>query len=354
MSNRKTLFLIGLMTVIAGLSVFIIIYINNLPENSSPQTIERGSLPIVEQSNVQESEQASTQEPEPEPIPAQEPEPEPEAEPEPVPTHGSELELEPEPEPTPKQEPEPTSEPEETIEQAIESPFSEAELLLHAGDVYYRVFCFNNGTLYSNGESSAMPAASVIKVFIMQYVYSLAEQGELSVDDYIGGQRIRRLIERMIQHSDNTATNVLIDYFGMEAFNQYFLEQGFKDTILQRRMLDFDARNRGFDNLSSTRDAMEFLRRLYNNRSMYPYIEMLEIMRGQEIRTKIHLFLPPNTVVASKTGELNDVENDIGLVFTENSAFAIVVFTNNVRDSFSTRQAIGRLTRNVYDYIVGT
>ena len=231
-----------------------------------------------------------------------------------------------------------------------ESPFDETELRLYAQNVYYSIYLFSEGMLYTNGDSPKMPAASVIKVFIMQYAYSLIAQGKLSADDTIAGQGVRQLIESMIQQSDNTATNILIDYFGMDEMNQYFLEQGFAETVLQRRMLDTAARNQGLDNYTSTRDALAFLRHLYINQTVFPYDEMLEVMKGQQVRTKIHLFLPPDTIVASKTGELHDVENDIGLVFAEDSAFAIVVLTDGVHNSAAARQAIGRLALQAYLY----
>ena len=231
-----------------------------------------------------------------------------------------------------------------------ENPFTDTELLQYARRAYYSIFFFAENSLYSNGDSPQMPAASVIKVYIMQYAYFLIGQGELSADDLIAGQSVQRLLEQMIQHSDNNATNELIDHFGMESMNQYFREQGFTDTVIQRRMLDNEARNLGLDNYTSTRDAMHFLRRLYNNRMISPYREMLDIMKGQQVQTKIHLFLPWDAVVASKTGELYDVENDIGLVFTGNDAFAIVVLTDGVHNGAATRQAIGRLALQAYEY----
>lgn len=230
------------------------------------------------------------------------------------------------------------------------SPFTDDGLLQYSEDAFYNIFFFNRDIWYYNGESDRMPAASVIKVFIMRYVYSLKENGELSSDYYIHGQSIEHLIHSMIRRSDNYATNMLIDYFGMESINQYLLEQGFIETILQRRMLDMEARYQGRDNYTSTRDTMEFLKRLYYNRSTFPYSEMLEIMTGQEINNKILLFLPDSVSVANKTGELDDVENDIGIVFLQDSAFAIVVLTRGVTVNEDLRREIGHLAFMAYEY----
>ena len=231
-----------------------------------------------------------------------------------------------------------------------ENPFTDSQLLQYAGNAYYSIFFFSSEEEFFNEESPKMPAASVIKVFIMQYTYSLVEAGELSLNDSIGGQNISNLIHAMIRWSDNDATNILIDYLGMDSINQYLYQQGFTSTVLQRRMLDMEARALGLDNFTSTADVMNFLNRLYHNRMSFPYNEMLDIMLGQEINTKIPLFLPASAQVANKTGELPDVENDMGLVFTEEFAFAIVVLTSEVRNTYAIRQAIGELARSAYDY----
>lgn len=67
---------------------------------------------------------------------------------------------------------------------------------------------------------------------------------------------------------------------------------------------------------------------------------MFESLKGQVIRTKIPEKLPKDTTVANITGEQQNVENDIGLVLTEDNPFAIVVLTNEVSDIVQTRTAI--------------
>lgn len=67
---------------------------------------------------------------------------------------------------------------------------------------------------------------------------------------------------------------------------------------------------------------------------------MLDILKGQVIRTKIPAKLPDNIPVANITGEQQNVENDIGLVLTEDNPFAIVVLTNETSDIVKTRTAI--------------
>ena len=226
---------------------------------------------------------------------------------------------------------------------------NDAGLYANAGNVYYGVYYFASGDYSTSGASAKTPSASVIKVFIMEYAFSQNTRGLLDLDGTLNGRTILSLITSMIQQSDNNSTNALIDHFGMGTLNAFFLLQGYADTVLERRMLDLDRRAAGYDNYTSLDDCMSFLKKLYANQDEEPYRNMMDIMKGQQIRTKIPLKLPGGVTVASKTGELNDVENDIGIVFAESSPFAIVVLSGNVRNPANMRTAIADLALSAYN-----
>ena len=139
----------------------------------------------------------------------------------------------------------------------------------------------------------------------------------------------------MITVSDNDATNILIDHIGTELLNHFFSEKGYSNTKLQRKML-----SQGNENYTSLQDCMKYLRKLYENQGNPKYSTMLEIMKRQQVKTKIPSQL--DVPVANKTGELPTVENDVGIVFS-NRPYAIVVLTNNVSNSQEIRTGIGNL-----------
>lgn len=209
-------------------------------------------------------------------------------------------------------------------------------IAMNAGQVYYGVHYFDDGKDFSSDNSAPTVSASIIKVFIMEYAYT---QADLNV--MMEGKTLNDWIVPMIQQSDNDATNQLIDYFGMENLNEFFLAQGYQDTHLERKMLDSAARAQGKENYTSLNDCMTFLKKLYQHKEVYPQSAMLEIMKGQAIRTKIPSKLPNGIIIANKTGELENVENDIGLVFSETNPFAIVILSQNVTNTDGIRNAIG-------------
>lgn len=201
-----------------------------------------------------------------------------------------------------------------------------------AGKVAYGIYYFNNGKYVSNNYNSPMISASVIKVFIMEYVY---DKGR--INETAGGQSVRSLVEQMITVSDNNATNRLIDHIGMDTLNQFFIEKGYSSTRLNWKMLQ-----PGSENTTSLNDTLTFLKKLYQNKSKEPYSAMLDTMKRQQVKTKIPSQL--SVPVANKTGELGTVENDIGIVFGD-KPYAIVVLTNEVTNSANVRLGIGSLAK---------
>lgn len=207
-----------------------------------------------------------------------------------------------------------------------------------AEQVAYGIYYFNSKEYISNQQTAPMISASVIKVFIMEYVFVK----QLNLETLLNGETLDSLVRRMIQVSDNDATNKLIDFIGMPALNTYFAEAGYHDTKLQRKMLDTQAQSRGIENYTSLADTLSFLKKVYEKQEQVPYSDILTILLGQQVSTKLRRNMPTTIPVANKTGELAGVENDIGIVFAKNP-FAIVVLTNGVYDSGVMQSAIGEL-----------
>lgn len=213
-----------------------------------------------------------------------------------------------------------------------------ASLSESADQVAYAIEYFQSGQQYTNHNRQPLIAASVIKVFVMEYVYLKG----LDLNQMVGESSLGDLVSQMIQISDNQATNQIIEFIGMSTLNSYFQAAGYPDTVLEREMLDTTAQRAGKENYTSIPDVMTFLQRLYDHQGEAPYGAMLQIMMGQRVRTKIPAKLNAAIPVANKTGELAGVENDIGIVFADHP-FAIAVLSNGVSDSGAMREAIGNL-----------
>ena len=110
-------------------------------------------------------------------------------------------------------------------------------------------------------------SASTIKVPILLAALELVRKGELSLEQSIpvpeseiledtevfergqAGYSLWELLYWMIVESDNTATNRVLDTVGFQAVNDYAARVlGLKDTVCQRKMLDWDAIQAGKNN----------------------------------------------------------------------------------------------------------
>lgn len=211
-----------------------------------------------------------------------------------------------------------------------------ANLTKSAGKVYYGVHYFKNKQDFSSDNSESTIAANVIELFIMDYALAQKDGSDQVIQD----KKLGEWLNPMIQQNDINATNVLIDHYGMDKLNAYFKDQGYPDTRIESRMVDINVRGTEKNNYTSLNDCMKLLKKIYDGREKEPQKTMVESLKGQVIRTKIPEKLPKDTTVANITGEQQNVENDIGLVLTEDNPFAIVVLTNEVSDIVQTRTAI--------------
>ena len=218
--------------------------------------------------------------------------------------------------------------------------------------------------------SKPMRSASMIKVFILACVMDKANHGELSLDetitlrssDKVGGAGIlagytsgtnltlREVLELMITHSDNTATNIVIDRVGMNAINDYIRREGYGDTVLRRKMMDYNAIAAGRENFSSVRDLGTFFLKLYNYECVgeaYDKI-MLEFLVKQTDTDCLPAALPDKQI-AHKTGALDGLYDDGGIIYSDAGDAVLVIMTENFTGEYNTIQHMKAFARAVID-----
>ena len=214
-------------------------------------------------------------------------------------------------------------------------------------------------------------SASIIKVFIMSELFRQAKEGMLSLSDKIvltdamqtGGDGILKELQAghafsleeictlMIILSDNMATNILIDRLGMENINAQIARLGMKDSSLQRKMMDSAAVKAGLNNYSSAAEFAAILESIYHGENVDPEAsaKMLDILKRQQVRGRLDLYLPEELVIAHKTGDLDNLEHDGGIIYLDNKPYLICILTENVKSNKDGREIIGEISRMVYE-----
>jgi beta-lactamase class A len=192
-------------------------------------------------------------------------------------------------------------------------------------------------------EDEVFQSASLIKILILAELLRQVDEGVVSLDERLPGGSVGRLAGRMISVSDNAAANALIDRLGFESINSLARELGLEQTVLGRRMLDFEARARGKDNYTSASDMVELLSAIQGGELLSPASRefALSALESQQFDSKIPAALPPGTRVLHKTGELEGIEHDAGIVYvSQGDAFATAILTEG--DPASSVAAIQR------------
>ncbi|MDQ2858615.1 MAG: class A beta-lactamase-related serine hydrolase [Candidatus Eremiobacteraeota bacterium] len=241
--------------------------------------------------------------------------------------------------------------------------------------VYARKLSRSTPVTYNADE--VFPTASVIKVVILVSLFQYAEATRgvmqhkitLQLADFVGGSEILdaynpgsslsvdTLARAMIEQSDNTASNVLISYLGFERIGRTIERAGLRNTHLRRHFMDTSGPGYRSENLTTARDmgtllygiergAHEAVATVASPRSCR---QMIDILLRQEDRDKIARGLPRGVPLANKTGEIDGVRNDIGIVDPYgDSPYVIAVLTKDLGDFSLGNIAIRRIARAVH------
>ncbi len=225
---------------------------------------------------------------------------------------------------------------------------------------------------YSQLLDEVFSSASLIKVPILMAVLDHVERHELSLDEIIpiaaenrvefsvlteqqlDASTLYELLVWMIITSDNTATNVLIDYIGIDTLNTYFRKIGLTHTTLQRKMMDFIKLENGFDNMTTARDMGHLFTRIYRQDLLSsPFSALaIDILSRQRVHESLKRYLVEDVHMAHKTGGLDSVDHDVGIVFNHVNDYIIGVFVTEVTNNDEARQLIGRISKVVYEQLV--
>lgn len=206
------------------------------------------------------------------------------------------------------------------------------------GDIGLVVYEMATGDRVSIGETKAIEAASVIKLFVMAEAFRQREEGLIDFampvtvreEDklpscgaltYMKGDitlPLGDLVTLMIILSDNTATNLLIDLMGIGRIGEMISLLGMRETALRRKLFMPELAARGVRNEVSARDCARLMQLLLEGRVVSPgaSAEMLDMLRCQRLRGKMPFYLSSRNVkCAHKTGEDDGITHDVGVIF---------------------------------------
>jgi beta-lactamase class A len=210
-------------------------------------------------------------------------------------------------------------------------------------------------------ENYPFQAASLYKLPVMYEVFkqrdlnmfSLSEEMTIGADDvamdlgslpWPAGTRITigTALDRMVTLSDNSGAFMLAKKVGTPHINEDMLSLGLPSTHV-----------RGDDLQTSAADMARLLEMIARGEALSTETsaEMVHLMARQQVRNRIPVKMPPEAVVANKTGNWEAAAHDVAIVYGPRATFVIALLSDGITDIDALYDAMATSARNVYDVL---
>jgi beta-lactamase class A len=239
------------------------------------------------------------------------------------------------------------------------------------------------GQTYGLSPNDPVRTASTIKLAVMTEAFAQAEEGKLNWDELVkltsqnkvsgsgvltefsnGVQLpVRDVMHLMIVVSDNTAANMMIDRVGGNAVNARMAQFGLVQTRLMRKIMSGGAgvtdegakpENKQWGiGRSSPAEMVEIVEKLYRGEWINKNAsnEMLAVMKRQQYHDGIGRDLKDVTI-ASKSGALDHLRSDVGIVYLKNGPIAMAVTVDGIPEVNYTDDNPGNLLISALSEII--
>lgn len=232
------------------------------------------------------------------------------------------------------------------------------------GNVWVYAKNLDTGKDYALRADEQVRTASTIKLPIMAETFRQVESGKFKWDHQLtipafdpgGGSGVlkeftpgikidlKTAVIMMTVVSDNMATNLILEEITADAVNKFMAELGLKDTLSMRKVGGYESgglstalkeddglRRFGLGR-SSPRDMVKLLELIENGKvvSKEASAEMIAILKRQQYKTGLGRNAAPGVQVASKSGSLDLLRSDVGILYTPGGRIAMAITVDNM------------------------
>jgi beta-lactamase class A len=236
----------------------------------------------------------------------------------------------------------------------------------HRGKLALYAIDLRSGDAIALDADTPVPTASVIKLPIlveaMRQVktgkHRLEEKITLDKDNVVQGSGILQFFDLpltitlkdaltcMIIESDNTATNMVIDQVGIKNVNDSSAQTGLKDTYLYKKVYKpatgpMPADQKKFGLGKTTAHEMAKVMESIVNCDLHDRKlcdSMLYMLRNQQYRNMVPHYIETSdtseglSLIGNKTGSLDEVRNDVAVIYSKSGPIVISAFTYENQD----------------------
>lgn len=174
------------------------------------------------------------------------------------------------------------------------------------------------GATASINPDRQIESASLYKLFVAQRIYQRIDVGQLNYGQAAGGGTGRNIdgcLTIMINISDNGCGRALGSILGWGSQDQALKLEGYTNTSLQTPQQ------------TSAADVATLFTRLYDGTLVSPgsSAKFMALLKDQRVNNRLPVGLPAGTVIAHKTGDLDGVVHDAGIVYGPKTDYLVVV-----------------------------
>lgn len=219
----------------------------------------------------------------------------------------------------------------------------------------------NTNITFGINENKTFVAASTVKVPIMLYLYTLAAEKKIDLNtkvvydkdkDFESGAGVlehiakqgdkyslRALASQAITTSDNVANRMIMRYLGKENIIKFMKGLGGQIVYPNGK------------NITTPKDMVTYMEAVISFSKAYPEIgEMfLNDMAHTVYNSGIPALLPENLFIPHKEGDLNDVANDVGIVYCQRP-YILAILTEKNKNIDEGFKHIANISKIIYDY----
>ena len=247
----------------------------------------------------------------------------------------------------------------------------------HHGHVTLYAHDLNSGKMVAINAGTPVPTASVIKLAVLFEALKQIQEGKAHFDEKLTLTKsnqvegsgvlmffdvpqaltLKDVLTMMVIVSDNTATNLAIDRLGLKNIDDRIQWLGLKDTWLYKKVsmpgvgpMPADQKQFGLGK-TTAREMANVMERLATCNLNAPgntakptaqdeqlCAAAIHMLKNQFYRNSIPRYLETidttegESKIANKTGALDEVRNDVGVVFARNGPVVISEFTYGNHD----------------------
>jgi len=182
--------------------------------------------------------------------------------------------------------------------------------------------------------------------------YRIEDDSDDAIYERLGEQMtISELVYQMITVSSNLATNLLIDFLGAESIQTTVDSLGASGMRVLRGVEDIKAFELGLSNSTTAHALATLMESISQGKAVDSLADqkIVEVLMEQKFNEMIPAGLPPEALVAHKTGQITEIHHDAAIVYSPNTPpYVLIILIEGIEDEDQSAILGAEITKTVH------